>query len=196
MSLGEPRRDSIGPSGLHILIRRICPICDARKLVEPTGPVDSPILVFGWAPGKKEIAKGIPWIGPAGMVLESELLRHGIQRNSYRLTNLWLHEPAEIGTKRNLNPLYQKELDWHFSELKNEFVGKRAILIMGAEPTHILGISNISSVTGTSVKSQFIPSSVDVVMAMVNPAQALHDLLGEVRLALDNFALALHERGI
>ena len=173
------------------MIRRTCPICDTRKLVEPIGPVDSPILIFGWAPGKREIVKGIPWIGPAGAVLESELLRHGIQRTSYRLTNLWLHEPAEIGTKRNRNPLYEKELNWHFSELKNEFVGKRAILIMGAEPTDIMGLPSISSITGTHVISPFIPSSVDVVMAMVNPAQALHDLLGETRLAIDNFATAI-----
>lgn len=173
------------------MTRQICPICETKKLVEATGSKDAKILIFGWAPGKKEIAKGIPWVGPAGQVLESELLRYGIQRHNYRLTNLWMHEVPSMGTKKNPNPLYQKELDWHFAQLVLELHNREAILIMGAEPTAMFGLPSISNISGTFVSSVFFPKSVKVAVAMVNPAQALHDLLGETRFGISNFAIAL-----
>lgn len=177
-------------------MREICPICKTRKLIPASGPADSPILVFGWAPGKMEIVKGIPWLGKAGNVLEAEFLRHGIQRHNYRLTNLWMHEAADKGTKKTPNPLYAKELDWHFLQLKNEIKGRKAVLIMGSEPMELFGLPNVSEISGTFVQSVFLPSSVDVAMAMVNPAQALHDLLGETRYAINKFALALQTHHI
>ena len=173
------------------MTRRICPICKSRRLVDPDGPPDSKILVVGNSPGKLEVARNLPWIGPAGQVLNKELSRVGLQRDDYRITNMWLHAPAEPGTKRKPNPLYEKELNWHVSQLKNEFEGKRAILIMGSEPAQVLGLGSISEITGTVVRSDYFPESVEVVVAMVNPAQALHDLLGETRHAIQNFANAL-----
>ena len=178
------------------MMRELCPMCNSRKLVAPSGTPDAKILIFGWAPGKIEILKGTPWLGKAGNVLESEMLRHGIQRHNYRLTNLWLHEEPEHGTKKNPNPLYPKELDWHFMQLKQEMKGRKAVLILGSEPMGLFGLPSVSEITGTLVNSIYIPSSVDVAMAMVNPAQALHDLLGETRYAIDKFALALQQHNI
>jgi acyl carrier protein phosphodiesterase len=58
---------------------------------------------------------------------------------------------------------------------------------MGSEvSTQFLGV-NISEVTGTKVNSKQFPGSVDIAVAMYNPAIALHDKLGEVRLAIERF---------
>ena len=175
------------------MIRRTCPICNERKLVDATGPTDADVLLFGAYPGKLEVAKGVPWTGPAGQILENEMARAGIQIRNCRITNLWLHEPAEFGTKRKPNPLYQQELDWHFSQLRKEMAGRKALFIMGAEPCALFGLGQISNLNGMTVMSDLFPSSVRLAVVSVNPAQALHDLLGELRYSIENFAISLQK---
>lgn len=43
------------------------------RIVPPRGPEDSPFVIVGEAPGKEEIKKGMPFIGPSGQVLSEAL---------------------------------------------------------------------------------------------------------------------------
>lgn len=175
--------------------RPICPICETKKLIPAYGPEDADILLVGGYPGKLEIAKGIPWIGKAGEVLESELSRVGIQISKCRITNLWLHEPPKMLTKvqrrKGVVDMHGKELSWHMKQMLQEFYGKKALFLMGAELIDTLGKGPISNISGMLVKSSWFPSSVKIAVASVNPAQALHDLLGETRFAIEMFAAEL-----
>lgn len=45
----------------------------AAVIVPPKGPVDSPFVIVGEAPGHQEVKKGLPFVGPSGLVLEAGL---------------------------------------------------------------------------------------------------------------------------
>ena len=162
------------------MTRPQCPDC-GKLLVEPCGPPRASILLLAEFPGWYEIKSGVPWTGPAGKVLKDELRRVGIRYEKCRVTNLWQHEKD---TKTC-------ELSGHWQRTLVELQGKIAVLLMGSEvATHFLGVA-VSDVTGTFVQSPLLPKSVEVALAMYNPAIALHDRLGEVRLAITRFAAAV-----
>lgn len=46
------------------------------KKVGSKGPIDSPIVIVGESPGYEELAKGIPFIGPSGKLLEQVLAKY------------------------------------------------------------------------------------------------------------------------
>ena len=167
-----------------------CPLC-GKKLIEPSGPEDADIILVGARPGWEEIAKGVPWIGKAGKVLEAELAKQGIQRQSCRVTNLWLHEPPPPGTPKKPNPEYARELEWHFERLLKEVKGRKYVFLMGAEPCEVLKVGNVMDVSGLQVSSEYFHDQVCI--ASPNPAIVLHGeskdaLVGEIRLAFSRFA--------
>lgn len=170
-----------------------CPICKDKKLVPAAGPEDADVLLAGPFPGWEEIKDGIPWVGNAGKVLRAELGRSGIQFDKCRVTNLWQHEPSPTGTKRNPNPIYEDEINWHFDQLRSEFNGRTTVLLLGSLTTEILGLGPVSKVAGTRVHSEYFPKTVEVVIAAYNPAQVLHGLVGETRYAIEAFADAIGE---
>ncbi len=43
------------------------------KIIPPRGPVDSPFVIVGEAPGKQEVKEGKPFVGPSGAVLNAAL---------------------------------------------------------------------------------------------------------------------------
>lgn len=52
-----------------------CPLSGVRK-VGSKGPWDSPIVILGEGPGKVELIKGIPFVGPSGGLLEKSWPEH------------------------------------------------------------------------------------------------------------------------
>ena len=56
--------------------------------VMPDGPIDSPVVLIGEAPAKKEIFKGEPFAGSAGKWLDKFLDLAQLDRSKIRLTNL------------------------------------------------------------------------------------------------------------
>lgn len=61
--------------------------------VPPHGPVNARVMVVGEAPGAEEEAKGQPFIGPAGRMLRSFLMRAGIDPESVWYTNICKYRP-------------------------------------------------------------------------------------------------------
>jgi len=166
--------------------RAICPICNLQ-LVEAAGPVDSEVLVFGEYPGHKETIEGKPFVGAAGSVLKTELVRVGLQLHRFRYTNLWKH--AKPNPKEDN---YQEHLDWHLKELLRELKGRRFALMMGSDCAKVFGLPSIMSVSGLAVENFLFGDT--VVVASPNPALALHDKIGEVRLAITRFKEKLDEQ--
>lgn len=157
--------------------RTKCKHCH-RLLVEPGGPEDSPILLAGEFPGYYEIASGVPFVGPAGDILKQELVNLSIDWRELRITNLWGHEKIKD----------EKEFNWHLGRLAEEMEGRKAIMLMGSDIVQALVPGeNVMDVAGLKVKSPFAPDSAELVMAMPNPAIAMHGGIGEIRLALTKF---------
>ena len=153
-----------------------------RKLVMPEGPANANILLVGDAPTVFDVRAGRPWTGPGGTVLRTELRRAGINYNNCRITNMWQHNKV-----KDCDPAMH--IDAALKEMRN----RRAILLMGADAVHYFTGENVSEVSGLRVDEfpyaqEMLPEGVGVVYASVNAALALHDKLGEVRFAMEQFA--------
>jgi uracil-DNA glycosylase family 4 len=156
-----------------------CPFCHTTEMVFPSGPADAEILIIGDAPGADEIGKGRPMTGPMGLLLKQELGRVGIDFRMCRKTNLWLHVP-----NKDIK-CFQYCMDMAIKEAK----GRKAILLLGAEPTKVFCGVSVSTVSGLKVTSPYL--SAPLIVAMYNPASIFQKggVVGEVRLALEKFAL-------
>ena len=159
-----------------------CPKC-GRRLVEPSGPVKSPVLIAGEFPGVDEIRRGIPWIGRAGDILRNEMGRAGLSLERCRITNLWLHGVTDDCDK-----------DWHMTQLKKELLGRAAVLLMGSDVlAEFLPGESVMELNGLDIISPELPRSVRVCLVTMNPAICMYDKMGETRFALSRFAAAARE---
>lgn len=89
---------------------RRCGLCEGRKtLVFGTGNPDADLMIVGEAPGAQEDRKGLPFVGPAGKMLDN-MLKHvlGLEREAVYISNVVkcrppnnrTPEPEEIATCR------------------------------------------------------------------------------------------------
>ena len=156
-----------------------CPICDDKHCVPPSGSTKSPVLIVAEFPGEEELEKGRPMVGRMGTVLKTELGRLGIDINRMRLCNLWQHTP-------NGNEDCYKH---GFETVIKEAKGEQAILLLGSDTVKAFTGEKVSEVCGLKLKSDYL--SAPIIIACVNPAQAFHSNIGEMRLALKKFSLAI-----
>jgi len=163
------------------LTRNKCPYCE-QLLVEPYGNPESDILLVGEFPGDKEMQRGAPFVGEAGGILEYELGRAGIDMWSCRLTNLWQHYATKDISC----------FEYGLKSLTQEMAGRK-VLMMGSElATYFLG-DKVSKWYGLKVTSALFPRSIQFAIVAPNPAIALHQPLGELRLSLQKFVRAVKE---
>lgn len=153
-----------------------CPICNDEHCVPPSGPQKSPILVIGEFPGEEEKKNGKPLVGATGDVLRKELGKLGVDLYRMRLCNLWQHAPNDN------EECYQHGMKTVIAEAK----GKQAILLLGSDAVKCFTGEKVSEVCGLNLKSNYL--SAPIIIACVNPAQAFHSSLGEMRLALKKFS--------
>ena len=70
-----------------------CPFKDLIPVPTLNPKPKSKIVIMGEAPGAHEAAKGIPFTGPSGELLNQVLTHHGIQRENVMITNACLCRP-------------------------------------------------------------------------------------------------------
>jgi DNA polymerase len=58
------------------------------RWVDGVGPADAAGFVVGEAPGAQELEQGVPFVGPAGQVLDNALMQLGVQRDRLYITNV------------------------------------------------------------------------------------------------------------
>jgi uracil-DNA glycosylase family protein len=81
-----------------------CPLyLNATKTVFGHGPAAASVMMVGEQPGDKEDTMGLPFVGPAGLVLDRALAEAGIERGSIYLTNAVKHFKNEPRGKRRLH---------------------------------------------------------------------------------------------
>jgi hypothetical protein len=156
-----------------------CSVCNTDRICLPSGPEKSPILIIGGYPEPDEIRYSKPFSGSNGSILMKELSYLGVDVKQCRLTNLWLHEPNDnagclvIGGQAAIK----------------EAKGKKAVLLVGSDVVKYFTQHSVMDVCGLRVKSNFI--SAPIIMACVSPNDVFRSGLGEFRLALTKFSVAI-----
>jgi len=83
---------------------RRCPLWrDATQGVCGVGPVGARLMIVGEQPGDQEDLAGLPFVGPAGQVLNAALEEAGIERSDVYVTNAVKHFKHEPQGKRRLH---------------------------------------------------------------------------------------------
>ena len=71
---------------------RGCELClDATQTVFGQGPSDARVMLIGEQPGDEEDVRGVPFVGPAGLLLDQALREAGLDRRLLYLTNAVKH---------------------------------------------------------------------------------------------------------
>ncbi len=82
-----------------------CSLCASRKNVVPGMGVPSPlVLVIGEGPGEEEDKQGLPFVGPAGQLLDKMLAAIGLSRQK----NCYIANIVKCRPPMNRNPLSEE----------------------------------------------------------------------------------------
>jgi DNA polymerase len=102
---------------------RACPLWElGTQTIFGAGAAHAPIMFIGEAPGEHEDKQGVPFVGPAGRLLDQGLAVAGIDRADTYITNVVKHRPWVLQGKRRKNrPPKQSEINacrpWLHGEL-------------------------------------------------------------------------------
>jgi uracil-DNA glycosylase len=108
---------------IEALACRACPLWQgATQTVFGQGPAPASLMLVGEQPGDKEDLAGLPFVGPAGQVLDQALDQAGIDRQTVYVTNavkhfkflqrgkLRLHQKPVTPEIRACRPWFEREL--------------------------------------------------------------------------------------
>jgi len=175
--------------------REACERCGLADClyVPGCGPLAARVVIVGEAPGDVEAARGVPFVGPAGRLLDQILAEVGIDREECYVTNACLCRPrTPEGAHRNPT---DDEIACCRDRLLDEVAGRAPdlVILCGATPLKaVLGKGKISDENGlvqwcedvkAHVMPVFHPSAalhkpgyyIDIVKAFRKAAQVLHN---------------------
>lgn len=177
MSLLEIRNKNCKECELYANVKTVC--------VMGSGSYKRPIFVVGEAPGFQEDQMGRPFVGRSGKLLRSELIRVGIQPESFYLTNTVKCFPDGPPTEEQSRICSEKYLLRELQELQPKW-----ILTVGSPAFKILTKSK-ESITDARGKLYDCKLQGDAfVFPTLHPAYVLRrkDLLGTFQGDLELFA--------
>jgi uracil-DNA glycosylase len=173
---------------------RACPLWrDATQTVFGAGPARAHLMLVGEQPGDREDQEGMPFVGPAGALLDRALEQAGIDPGATYKTNVVKHFKWKPRGKRRIHQTPSKlEIDacmpWLRAEL--ERVKPAAVGLLGATAAKaVLGSGfRVSRQRGELLEVDFAPAAV----ATYHPSavlraqddereEALTDLVSDLR---------------
>ncbi len=112
-----------------------CPLHQGRnQIVFGAGPEDARIMFIGEGPGEQEDRQGLPFVGPAGKLLEAMLAAVGLKREQVYITNIVKCRPP-----RNRDPQAEEVAACRpFLEAQVRLIAPRAICTLGRPAAHAL----------------------------------------------------------
>ncbi len=133
---------------LHQEIRTTepCPLCPYRTHAVPgEGPIDARLFIIGEAPGEEEDKVGRPFVGRAGMLLNTVLAETGFDREKIFITNAVKCRPPQnrkpsVGELRACRPFLDRQLEW---------VQPEWICTLGAVSTNIFLEGTLTKIHGS-----------------------------------------------
>jgi DNA polymerase len=136
-----------GTTGLAKLRRsarrcRACPLWEpATQTVFGEGPDDATIMLIGEQAGDREDLEGLPFVGPAGRLLDQALADVGIGRERLYVTNVIKHFKFELRGRRRLHKRANAAeiaacLRWLHGELAE--IAPRYVVCLGAMAARVM----------------------------------------------------------
>ena len=154
----------------------------ATQTVFGAGPTHARAMLVGEQPGHEEDLAGVPFVGPAGRILDHALEEAGIDRRQVYVTNVVKHFKWEAKGKRRIHAKpSQLEitacLPWLEAEL--DVVKPAALVCLGATAAQaLLGPKfRVTRQRGEWISSRWAPH----VMATIHPSAILRALDEEAR---------------
>jgi uracil-DNA glycosylase family protein len=152
-----------------------CPLhLTGTQTVFGAGPADAPLMMVGEQPGDVEDVQGLPFVGPAGRLLDGALAEAGIDRSRSYLTNVVKHfKWVQRGRRRIHEKPGSMEIlacrPWLDAEIA--LVKPQVLLCLGATAAQaLLGRDfRVSRDRGIFLQSALAP----YVMATVHPSSIL-----------------------
>jgi len=108
---------------------------NATQTVFGAGDPHARVMLVGEQPGDEEDKKGLPFVGPAGRLLDKALAEAGVEREHLYVTNAVKHFKWELRGKRRLHKTpAQREVDACHRWLEGEIatVKPRVIVCLGS----------------------------------------------------------------
>lgn len=180
------------------------PYKDESQFVFNDGPLDSPVMFVGEAPGEEEVTQGKPFVGKSGKLLQKMLDAAGITRDRMYITNAVVWRPP-----LNRTPLPAEIEEMAQYALRHIEIMKPKILVL------IGGVSYrcimreaiaISKIRGIWQSRYFCPSIVNIfhpsylIRAQIHKRETWFDILSirqkilETGWSLDRGVLRLNEK--
>lgn len=154
---------------------RDCPLwANATQTVFGAGDPHARVMLVGEQPGDEEDRKGLPFVGPAGRLLERALEAAGVEREHLYVTNAVKHFKWQLRGKRRLHKTpAQREIDacHQWLEREIEAVKPHVIVALGATAARALISKDfkVSVMRGHFVESPLAP----YVFATLHPSALL-----------------------
>jgi uracil-DNA glycosylase family protein len=157
---------------------RACQDCslwaNATQTVFGTGDPHARVMLIGEQPGDEEDKKGLPFVGPAGRLLDRGLEAAGVDREHIYITNAVKHFKWHLRGKRRLHKTpAQREIDACHQWLEGEIatVKPKVIVCLGSTAAKaVIGKEfKVSVQRGRFVESPHAP----YVLATLHPSALL-----------------------
>src|SRR3954465_11295883 len=136
---------------------RRCPLYKhATQAVPGQGPRSASMMLVGEQPGDQEDKAGLPFVGPAGRMLDRALEEAGIERKRVFVTNAVKHFKYEMRGKRRLHKrpnAYEIDRCRWWQNLERTIVKPAVIVTLGATAARsVLGrLTTITALRGRPV---------------------------------------------
>lgn len=149
---------------------RKCPLCEDRtNVVIGRGSKNADIMFVGEGPGEQEDLKGIPFVGPAGQLLNKMLIAAGIEESDYYIANVVKCRPPH-----NRDPL-DEEQSACINYLRKQFLLIRPKIIICLGRIAAKAIIN-PEFKITKERGLWIERKNTYIMATFHPAAVLRDM--------------------
>src|SRR3954469_629930 len=152
-----------------------CPLwANATQTVFGAGDPHARVMLVGEQPGDEEDKKGLPFVGPAGRLLDRALEAAGVDRDDLYVTNAVKHFKWQVRGKRRLHKTpAQREIDACHQWIEGEIraLKPHVIACLGATAARaLLGKDfRVSLMRGRFVESDYAP----FVFATLHPSALL-----------------------
>ena len=140
-----------------------CPLwANATQTVFGAGDPHARVMLVGEQPGDEEDKKGLPFVGPAGRLLDRALEAAGVEREQLYVTNAVKHFKWQLRGKRRLHKTpAQREIDAGHPWLEREIqaVKPHVVVALGASAARaVIGKDfKVSVMRGRFVDSPLAP---------------------------------------
>jgi DNA polymerase len=157
---------------------RLCQACplwaNATQTVFGAGDPHARVMLVGEQPGDEEDKKGLPFVGPAGRLLDRALEAAGVDRNDLYITNAVKHFKWQLRGKRRLHKTpAQREVDACRQWLEREIAAVKPHVIVALGATAARAVISkdfkVSTMRGQFVESPLAP----YVFAALHPSALL-----------------------